>query len=564
MWLWEPKKLINLLILLIWIVFGTSLRLINLDLKPASSIEIATIGYSLGHGFLAIALDSPLSLDTLLAPLRLDNVLGYSDVFERLVTESTHPPLYFWLTRWWIDLWANNGDLATLQIARSLSAVFGILTIPAIFNLGWVSFRNPLTAHLAAIFMAISPYGIYLAQEARHYTLTILWVIISLTCLIKSLQLIQQKISLPLWLICSWIVVNSLGIATHYFFLLSCCAQAIAIIVFYLVKGREIGFKYWRGICLLVLGTLASFVAWLPIVTKISDNELTSWIATNYQLPNIFLPLARLVGWAIAMVMLLPLENVSTAIAILSALIMTIVVAWSIPKLIRGWYARLVNQDDNTLIFSTYLAGTIVLFLVLIYGLGKDISLAARYHFVYFPILLLLLASSLNDLWRSPTSGKRVVILLLIMGLISSLSVINNYGFQKSRYSNRLAAFIQNNSSNPAIVAMRYNTNSEIRELISIAYAFEGIARNSSAAPPQFLLNRLMVDGKDMGLFNIDRALDNQPRPLDFWAINLAVGEVDMNRIQCYKNQTLDLDSIQSGYRNRLYRCEQRQSDASP
>ena len=203
------------------ICLGAILRFLNLDSKPASSIEIATIGYSLGHGFGEIALDRLLSLDILLAPLRLDTGIGYGEVLTRLTTESTHPPLYFWLTHWWLNLWTENGELVSLQLARSLSAIFGILTIPATFYLSWISFRCRLTAHLAALLTAISPYGIYLAQEARHYTLTILWLILALICLIKSLQIVQKQMLIPLWLSCVWIIINALGVATHYFFWIS-------------------------------------------------------------------------------------------------------------------------------------------------------------------------------------------------------------------------------------------------------------------------------------------------------------------------------------------------------
>jgi len=77
---------------------GAILRFTNLDMKPASSIEIATIGYSLGHGFSAIPLDQLLSMETLLAPLKFEQTIGYGEVFTRLQLESTHPPLYFWLT----------------------------------------------------------------------------------------------------------------------------------------------------------------------------------------------------------------------------------------------------------------------------------------------------------------------------------------------------------------------------------------------------------------------------------------------------------------------------------
>ncbi|MGL5835473.1 MAG: glycosyltransferase family 39 protein, partial [Waterburya sp.] len=236
--------------LLVWVGLGLGIRLLNLDFKPPASIEISTIGYSLGHGFKRIPLDQVVDLNTLLAPLRLDKTIGYPEVFKRLLEESTHPPLYFWLTRWWASLWLKDGDLVSLQLARSLSTVFGTLAIPGIFALGWRAFRSRLVGHFAAILMAFSPYGVYLAQEARHYTLTVLWVIASLACLVETLRLIHQKSRIPFWLSLLWIVVNCLGIATHYFFVLVLGAEAIAVLIFWLVIKAPSPGRYLRGLSL--------------------------------------------------------------------------------------------------------------------------------------------------------------------------------------------------------------------------------------------------------------------------------------------------------------------------
>ena len=281
---------ISSLLLCLWTVLGSIVRFYNLDLKPASSIEIATIGYSLGHGFNQIAVDRLLDLNTLLASLRLDLTIGYRDVFQRLVEESTHPPLYFWLTHWWAGIWRSNGEIMSLQVARSLSAVLGTMAIPSMFALGWIAFRSRRAAHFAAILMAFSPYGIYLAQEARHYTLTILWVIASVACLVEALRLISQKQTVPVWLSLAWIIVNGLGIATHYFFVLALGAEAIAAIAFWLLNRQQPILKYVRSLIFVGLGTLATALVWLPIAVNVSGNEMTTWIATDYDLDELFSP----------------------------------------------------------------------------------------------------------------------------------------------------------------------------------------------------------------------------------------------------------------------------------
>jgi uncharacterized membrane protein len=575
------------LLLLIWVAVGIALRFTNLALKPASSIEIATIGYSLGHGFNAIPLDRLVSIDILLAPLHLDTAIGYGEVFNRLVEESTHPPLYFWLTYWWANLWINDGNLVSLQVARSLSALFGIMTIPAVFALGWVAFRSRLVAHFAAILMAISPYGIYLAQEARHYTLTVLWVIASLVCLCQTISLLQRKVAIPLWLGLIWIVINALGIATHYFFVLALGAEAIALIIFWLFNPTEQPLKYLQKLYLIGIGTLASGLAWLPIISSISDNEMTTWIQTSYELNEILLPLPRLLAWMITMVMLLPVEGVSKLVSITSGIVVLAVLIWVMPILIKQWrlpfgypkglalHRASRSQFVNAASYQTrsamtliagYVFSSLMINLLVIYGMGQDISLAARYHFVYFPGLILLVAVALAPCWRQDlisgnklighnlsAAGNRVVIVLLAMGLVGSFTVITNLGFQKSLASDRLAAHIQEFSILPAVVAMTHKTHSEIRELVALALSFERL-NVDKAQIPQFILVQQDQTGADLATSNFAQILKAQTKPLNLFGINLDLDDEKLKQLGCIRHEAIDLSK--SGYRDRFYLCQ--------
>ena len=559
----QKKCVFSCLLLVIWTILGLVLRFANLDAKPASSIEIATVGYSLGHGFNAIAIDRIVSLDTLLSPLRLDTSIAYGEIFTRLRNQSTHPPLYFWLTRYWISLWLQNGDLVTLQIARSLSAVFGTLAIPAMFGLSWVAFRSRLVGHFAAICMAISPYGIYLAQEARHYTLTVLFVIASLSCLFKTLELIQQRITIPIWLGLIWTVVNALGIATHFFFTLVLAAEAIAVVVFWSFhRGDRLG-NYIRGLSVAGVGTLAGGLVWLPIVRGISGNEMTSWIQTSYQLNEILLPVPRLIAWMITMVMLLPVEGTSTLVTICSGVAVLLALIWTVPILIKQWRSLWRNSATRSsmIMISGYLLGCLLIFLLVIYGMGKDVSLAARYHFVYFPGLILLIAVALASCCRAfgfnsasilATAKNRVVVLLLILGLLGSFTVINDFGFQKSRQSDRMAAFIQENSL-PTLVAMTHRTHSELREMVALGLSWQRLKlkdESRSIQDPQFLL----VSNNADAVANLDNIIAQQPKPLALFGVNLDLGDESLQAIGCSRDKTVDLKD--SGYRDRFYLCQ--------
>ncbi|MEY2832811.1 MAG: hypothetical protein RLZZ574_2069, partial [Cyanobacteriota bacterium] len=491
----------------------------------------------------------------------LDTAIGYSEVFKRLLEESTHPPLYFWLTRWWADIWLKDGDLVSLTVARSLSAVFGTLAIPSIFALAWVAFRSRLVAHLAAILMAFSPYGVYLAQEARHYTLTVLWVIASLTCLVEALRLIRQQRSIPLWLSLVWIVVNSLGIATHYFFVLALGAQAIAVMIFWLFTQDPQPIRYLRGLSLAGIGTLATALVWLPIARSVAGNEMTTWIATSYALGDVFLPILRLLAWIITMVMLLPIEGVSKTVLIGSGVIVLAILIWVMPILVQQWRRAIANSPTRLpmIIFTGYLFGSLIMFLWLIYGMGKDASLAARYHFVYFPTVIIIVAVALancrlNTTFNTITPNK-VVTIMLIMGLLGSLTVVTDFGFRKSLHSDALAAYIQQTSTAPILVAITHKTHSETRELVALAYSFERLNPPQSAtsfATPQFMLVSDNQYGQQL-LSNVKNLVANQSQPLNLVGVNLDLEDDILPKLGCKQDQTKNLSD--SGYRDRFYLC---------
>ena len=203
-------------LLLLWIAIGAGLRFTNLELKPPWADEWATLVFSLGHSFKTIPLEQIIELETLLQPLQLESGSSTQDVVTYLMQESTHPPIYFVLTHLWLKLFSQEG-LVSLSLARSLSVGLGVLGIPTIFALGKLITGSKTVGHIASVLMAISPYGIYLAQEARHYTLAILWVMASLACLVITVKRLVVKQSPAIAVIIIWVIVNSLGVATHYF-----------------------------------------------------------------------------------------------------------------------------------------------------------------------------------------------------------------------------------------------------------------------------------------------------------------------------------------------------------
>ncbi|MDJ0553087.1 MAG: glycosyltransferase family 39 protein [Microcoleaceae cyanobacterium MO_207.B10] len=570
---------LHLILLGYWIILGIILRWINLADKSASSTEIATLGYSLGQSFFDLPLDQIISLNQLLSPLQLDSTSTPNDVMYNLLREDNHPPLYFLLNHWWLKFFASDGEVVSLWVGRSLSAIFGVVTIPAIFGLGWLAF-SPLVGQFSAALMAVSPYGIYLAQESRHYTFTILWIIASLVCWITAIRYIKQRRLLTILLGCFWVITNSFGIASHYFFSLVLAADGLVIAWLWLRDIKNAMQRYWWRIYTVGLGTFIGFLVWLPVLAIGNvNNELTDWISTSFELDEIWHPIPRLLAWILTMVWLLPFEGTSLFVIILSAITLLVILVWVSPYLWRGWKMQINSNNGFSLrIFVGFFLGAIALFLVVIYGLGKDLSLAARYHFVYFPVVIILLAVALAGCWDNSSSliqpsmeikeqkitpkdlifssfkqiEKIVVIAILVMGFCGALTVVTNYGYQKARRADLLAEIIQKESAAPPLVATTYQTHSEIRALIALGLEFKR-QENPDFFKPQFLLVKRQEEQRLTPDSTLAKVISEMPLPLDLWGVDLKVEKSDLENFNC--REYSESQPKINGYRHKYYRC---------
>lgn len=535
-----------LIVLLLWMIVGAILRFLNLTAKPPWTDEFATLVLSLGNSFIPVPLDRAISLDTLLQPLQIDGTTTAATVIHRLLSEDNHPPLYFVLAHWWMQLFPSDGGYVNLWAARSLPALFGVLSIPAIYGLSWLAFRSNLVAQLAAAMMAVSPYGVFIAQEARHYTLAILWVIASLSCLVLSLRHLERKTSIPYWLILSWIAVNTLGIATHYFFSLTLAAEAI-VVGFWLWGKRQIPpFSFF----LVAAGTLAGALVWLPEWRSTYGSEMTHWIYAQSRSGFEWLnPIFQLLAAWFTMVSLLPIEAEALPVVIFSAVLMVIFFYWSLPIFYRG-----IKENRSQLgvrVLGGFVLGAIALFLVLTYFLGTDITKGARYNFVYFPAVISLVGVTLSYCWQQPRirgmKGKKAVAIILIVGFLSGITITNNLGYRKYYRPDKFIPIIQQQSSSPILIATTHRSLVHTGEMMGIALE---IKRKNIPINPQFLLAHQTTDPKTSTLA-LQQTLAKLPRPLDLWIVNFyAPLEIS--------NCAADSQSLPGvyGYDYKLYHCQ--------
>lgn len=103
------------------------------------------------------------------------------DMLQWIVRIDQHPPLYYLLLHYWV---ACFGD--TPYYARLLSALLGTGTIPVIYLIG-KRLSGALVGLTAAVFLALSPFHIYFAQEARMYTLLTFNAAVAIYALVRLL-----------------------------------------------------------------------------------------------------------------------------------------------------------------------------------------------------------------------------------------------------------------------------------------------------------------------------------------------------------------------------------------
>ncbi|HLO48124.1 MAG TPA: glycosyltransferase family 39 protein [Kamptonema sp.] len=566
------------LTLLMWTAIALILRLANLEGKPPWTDEFSTLVFSLGNSFQGVSLDRAISLEMLLSPLKPHPGATVGDAIARLLTESNHPPVYFALAHWWMQMFAPVQGYVSLFGARSLAAFFGTVSVPAIYYLGWLAFRSRLVGQLAAAIMAVSPYAIYLAQEARHYTLAILLVIASLSCLVRAAQYVEKRTSLPLWLGLIWVVINSLGIAVHYFFSLTLCAEAVVLAAIFWreLKEGNILFKkiylsrFIASFLLPAIGTIAGSLVWLPIFSSSRyGSELTEWIQGSDRVGFAWLsPIFQaLAGW-ITMISLLPVESYSLPIVIASGLAMVIFFIWALPVLANGikMCYGLPGNNLAIIVLGGFVLSAIALFFGFTYFLNIDLTRGARYNFVYFPAVIVLVGASLaftlntytvkSQFFKLPvitTSSKKAIALILIMGLLSGVTVVSNLGYQKYYKPNLLVHSIREISTVPTLIATTHNTHVQTGELMGIAWEWElGSEKGNISPAPLFLLAHQQQEAPEMAAITLQKTLNQMQLPLDLWLVNFHT-KVNLEQQKC----SLDPHSLPpvDGYNYQLYHC---------
>jgi uncharacterized membrane protein len=167
------------------------------------------------------------------------------------VEDPQHPPVYYVLAHVWTQAFGGR-----MTAVRALPAIFGVLAIPALWLLAFELFGSLEAAWVAAALLAISPFFVLYAQEAREYSLWTVLVVLDGWLLLRALR----SPSLAWW--CAYAALAALSLYVDPL-------SALVLAGFACYAFAAAGFRFPRRVVACAVATavaLAAFVPWVRVM----------------------------------------------------------------------------------------------------------------------------------------------------------------------------------------------------------------------------------------------------------------------------------------------------------
>lgn len=130
-----------------------------------------------------VAINQSFWLDEATSALVVQN-FSLTEIFTRFLPGDFHPPLYYVFLKYWSNVFGYN-EFAL----RSMSLLFGLLSIVLVFFITQRFFKDKKISYLASALLATSGLHIYYSQEARMYSMAtffVLWAIYYFQLILKK------------------------------------------------------------------------------------------------------------------------------------------------------------------------------------------------------------------------------------------------------------------------------------------------------------------------------------------------------------------------------------------
>lgn len=472
----------------------------------------------------------------------------WRDVVDSLALEDPHhPPLYYLMGRFWVQRFGDS-----IAGIRSLSAVCSLLAFPCIYGLCRELFASALVGEIAVALIAMSPFHILYAREARPYSLWTVTILLSSWAFWRFYRQWQpeprpkQTRTTPkqkAWVL--WLYLSSLAIG-FYTFLLSGVVvvihgnYAILLTAWNWLSTRNREKQWWLGITgylTAVFGSLLLFSPWLFIVNRNFSRveKTTGW--TSQEMPFFSLLKIWLANISRLFFDLNFDSNSSLVYAIPPILISLAIVGYSIYFLIRK------TPPKVWLFVVSAIAIGYLSFIVPDLLLGGRRSSISRYLIpgylgIQMAVAYFLASQMQHSYLKRVNLGKTILALILTSGIVSGYFISDSASWwhkKNSHYHPAIAEFI-NELPKPLLISSDFRFN--FGEILAFSHILEPQVRLLLVTEPN--IPQIPDNFTDVFLFNpsqeLKSALANHPqyqveqlKPTDWrlWQVKISPNQPD-------------------------------------
>lgn len=247
------SKWLRFLVLTI-LVLGIFFRFVNLDQKIFWGDEFFTslhvsgyTGLELEQGFYSGQIISIEDLQ------KYQSINSERSLLEKIksLENDVHPPLYYLILIFWSQCFGSS-----VAAIRSLSALISLLSFPCIYWLCLELFESSLVGWMAIAVIAVSPFHVLYAQEARMYSLWAVTILLSSIALLRAIRL-KTKVSWGIYTL-------TLALGLYSFLFTGFVAIGHGVYVF--VNERLRFSKTFISYLLASVASIFAFAPWLGIM----------------------------------------------------------------------------------------------------------------------------------------------------------------------------------------------------------------------------------------------------------------------------------------------------------
>jgi mannosyltransferase len=302
------------------------------------------------------------------------------DLLDLVVRTDVNPPFYYLLLKFWLLLGESPSHI------RLLSAFLSTTSIALMYLVVSSVFDDSQAGLIGAAILALSPFHIWHAQEARMYALLIFFVLASAYFMIQALKHGSPRYWFG-YVLSTVLALYTDNGAIWYF---------LGISAFYLLSTKHFPGRI-RGWLLSQATIILLFMPWLPFLV-----QQTSQVTENFWLPP---PTYQSV-----LAVFLDINSLNFPWIALSVFYLTVIFVWSYIVPENGWQRRLA---------------TIWLFiplaLSLLIGLRQPLFLSRNLIIASIGYYLLVVGTM-----RKFGSAKATVVLLIPLLLMNAVSIGHN------------------------------------------------------------------------------------------------------------------------------------------